>query len=97
MASHHKRNTGPMRDAPRCGARTRSGGECASPKVSGSARCRMHGGRGSGAPKSNRNAHKHGLYTAKMCQHRRQVAGLLRAVREIEAEIEEDLCERERL
>ncbi|HKH03153.1 MAG TPA: HGGxSTG domain-containing protein [Bradyrhizobium sp.] len=46
--------------APRCGARTRSGGSCRSPAIKGKARCRMHGGKGSGAPHGERN----GRYTA---------------------------------
>lgn len=49
-----------LAQAPRCLARTRSGAECQSPAVKGGARCRMHGGKGSGAPKGNRNAWKHG-------------------------------------
>jgi len=63
MAGDHPRNTGPMNTAPRCGARTRRGVPCASPAVSGGVRCRMHGGKGSGAPRGNRNALRHGLYT----------------------------------
>ncbi|WP_373283008.1 HGGxSTG domain-containing protein [Aurantiacibacter arachoides] len=39
---------------------TRKGAACQSPAVKGNARCRMHGGRGSGAPRGNRNAWKHG-------------------------------------
>ena len=46
--------------APRCLAKTRSGGECQSPAVKGKRRCRMHGGTNPGAPKGNRNAFKHG-------------------------------------
>lgn len=46
--------------APRCGARTRAGHPCRSPAVAGHQRCRMHGGRGSGAPRGNRNAWRHG-------------------------------------
>ena len=52
--------------APRCGARTRAGGPCRSPAIHGRARCRMHGGRGSGAPRGNRNALKHGAFSARM-------------------------------
>ena len=33
-----------LRDARRCGARTRSGSPCGSPIVNGKKRCRMHGG-----------------------------------------------------
>lgn len=50
--------------APRCLARTRKGTECQSPAVKGKKRCRMHGGKGSGAPKGNRNAWKHGARSA---------------------------------
>ena len=63
MASDHPRNTEPMLCAPRCGARTRGGAPCRAPAIAGAARCRMHGGKSSGAPSANRNALKHGLYT----------------------------------
>ncbi len=53
-----------LASAPRCGARTRAGAACRSPAVGGGARCRMHGGKGSGAPVANRNAWKHGLHSA---------------------------------
>ncbi|MGA8688593.1 MAG: HGGxSTG domain-containing protein [Methyloceanibacter sp.] len=33
-----------MLASPRCGAKTRSGGSCRSPAVSGKTRCRIHGG-----------------------------------------------------
>jgi hypothetical protein len=49
-----------LANAPRCGAKTRSGTECRSPAVRGKRRCRMHGGTNPGAPKNNRNAWKHG-------------------------------------
>lgn len=52
-----------MREAPRCGAKTRSHAPCGSPAIRGKVRCRMHGGKGSGAPKGNRNALRQGLYT----------------------------------
>jgi hypothetical protein len=46
-----------LRLAARCGARTRSGGPCRSPAVTGRRRCRMHGGApGSGGPKGPRTA-----------------------------------------
>lgn len=49
--------------APRCGANTRAGTPCKSPAIRLKKRCRMHGGKGSGAPKDNQNAFKHGLTT----------------------------------
>ncbi|WP_414819862.1 HGGxSTG domain-containing protein [Sphingomonas sp. Root710] len=52
--------------APRCGARTRSGQPCRSPAVKGNGRCRMHGGKGSGAPRGNRNAWKHGWHSVRV-------------------------------
>ena len=44
-------------------------------------RCRMHGGPSPGAPKGNRNALKHGRYTAQAMERRREIAALLRAMR----------------
>ncbi|MFM6950656.1 MAG: HGGxSTG domain-containing protein [Chakrabartia sp.] len=73
-----------MRDAPRCGAKTRKGTPCEAPAVTGKARCRMHGGaKGSGAPLGNRNALKSGLYTAENLAMRRHVMELVRQSRKI--------------
>ena len=73
-----------LRAAVRCGAKTRNGAECRSPAVSGKARCRMHGGaRGSGAPRGNQNALKHGGYTRDAVDKRREVNALLRSVRSL--------------
>jgi hypothetical protein len=42
-------------------------------------RCRMHGGSaGSGAPRGNKNALKHGHYTREAIAERRQLRSLLR-------------------
>jgi hypothetical protein len=72
--SDHISNTGPMLASPRCGAKTRTSGTCRSPAVRGRKRCRMHGGaQGSGAPKANRNARKHGLFTGDAIAERRQI------------------------
>jgi len=82
MTSDHRRNIGPMLSSRRCGARTRSGKPCASPAVSGKKRCRMHGGAyGSGAPRGNKNALKHGLYTREAIAQRRQLRELIRQAR----------------
>jgi hypothetical protein len=43
----------------------------------------MHGGTdGIGAPRGNRNALKHGFYTAEAIAQRREVAALIRACRD---------------
>jgi hypothetical protein len=52
-------------------------------------RCRMHGGTNPGAPKGNRNAFKHGLYTAGAIANRREVAALIRAMRALSRATEE--------
>jgi uncharacterized protein YjcR len=84
----HKRNTGPMLSSQRCGARTRSGKPCNSPAVNGKKRCRMHGGApGSGAPRGNKNALKHGLYTRDAIEQRRQTRDLLRQSRMLVAKL----------
>src|SRR5258707_1295070 len=44
-----------IRAAPRCGAKTRVGGACQCPAIRDRKRCRLHGGRGSGAPKGRGN------------------------------------------
>jgi hypothetical protein len=86
--SHHLRNTGPMLASPRCGARTRCGETCRSPAVHGRKRCRMHGGaRGSGAPRANRNARKHGLFTRDAIAERRQIRALLGDARRLLGEM----------
>ena len=73
--------------APRCGARTRGGSPCRSPAVRGERRCRMHGGRGSGAPAGNRNALKHGAWSAEALAWRRRVRELLREARELAGKV----------
>jgi uncharacterized protein YjcR len=70
----------PMHLSRRCGARTRNGNRCQSPAMP-DGRCRMHGGRSPGAPKGNKNAFKHGRYTAEAVATRREVARLMRAIR----------------
>jgi hypothetical protein len=50
--------------------------------VRGKKRCRMHGGApGSGAPRGNQNALKHGMYTREALEERRSVQDLLRQSR----------------
>ena len=73
----------PMNQTPRCYARTRQGTLCRQPAVTGRKRCRMHGGaEGGGAPCGNRNALKHGRYTAEAIARQWEVAALIRACRD---------------
>ena len=68
-----------MQSSIRCGAKTRRGKPCQSPAVSGKRACRMHGGaEGSGAPKGNRNALKHGLYTKEAIEERKKLRRFIR-------------------
>ena len=53
-------------------------------------RCRMHGGLSPGAPKGNRNAFKHGRYTAEADARRRELAALLRSMRDFARPCEND-------
>jgi len=63
----------PIHKSPRCAARTRSGNPCQSPAMP-NGRCRMHGGKSQGAPKGNKNAFRHGRYTADAIANRRETA-----------------------
>ena len=53
-------------------------------------RCRLHGGLSPGAPKGNRNAFKHGRYTAEALVRRREVAALIRAMNRLTAAVDAD-------
>ena len=44
-----------LRQAPRCGARTRAGAACQRPAIHGRSRCRLHGGLSPGAPRGTKN------------------------------------------
>jgi hypothetical protein len=79
-----------MNRACRCRARTRSGKPCQSPAVNGKRRCRMHGGASeSGAPIGNKNAWRHGHYTAEAIARRRELSELIRTARATLAVLEE--------
>lgn len=88
MSKTHVRNTQAMRASPRCGAKTRKGTPCEAPAVSGKSRCRMHGGaRGSGAPKGNQNAFKHGQFSRENLEWKAHVVKLVRDGRKLIEEI----------
>lgn len=84
MAGTHTRNTGPMRESPRCGAKTRKGTPCQAPATKGRTRCRMHGGAlRSGAPIGNQNALKHGQYTRESLEFQKHIRDLLKDGKEL--------------
>ena len=73
-------------NAARCGARTRPGTPCKAPAMP-NGRCRMHGGTSPGAPKGNKNALRHGHYSAEAISRRRRLAALIRASRSLSREV----------
>ncbi len=67
-----------LRAAPRCGARTRAGKPCQCPAIRGRSRCRIHGGRSTGAPLGSMNGnYVDGYYTAQAVEERRWARSLL--------------------
>lgn len=78
--------------APRCGARTRSGGACRSPAMR-NGRCRLHGGKSTG-PKTQeglermrRAKTKHGNYSAETRRLMRLIRALDREARRTAGEL----------
>lgn len=51
-----------VKNRKRCGAKTRNGGTCKNWAMP-NGRCRMHGGKSTGAPKGNQNSKKHGFFS----------------------------------
>ena len=47
---------------PRCGAKTRDGTPCQQYPLQGKTRCKLHGGKSTGAGAGNQNASTHGIY-----------------------------------
>lgn len=73
--------------APRCGARTRSGESCKAPAVRGRARCRVHGGKSTGAPRGDRNGNfRSGDWTQEVEAERRWAKQLVRQVTKVKGE-----------
>ena len=73
----------PLRQAPRCLARTRAGTPCQKAAATGKKRFRMHGGaKGSGAPRGERNGnYRHGLRTREAIAERRALRALIKGLR----------------
>ena len=69
-----------MRAARRCGAKTRAGGACQCPVIRGRGRCRLHGGRSTGAPKAQGNGnYKTGEFTTEAIEERQWLKSVVRA------------------
>jgi uncharacterized protein YjcR len=49
----------------------------------------MHGGTSPGAPKGNKNAWKHGRYTAEAIAERREITALIRAMKDLAERVDE--------
>ena len=47
----------------------------------------MHGGKSTGAPRGNKNALKHGRYTAQAIARRREVQALLQGIKQLAKEV----------
>ena len=77
-----------MHLAKRCGARTRKGTPCQSPAMA-NGRCRMHGGPSPGAPKGNKNALKHGYYSAEAIARRESISLLISAMKSSVKELQD--------
>jgi hypothetical protein len=68
-----------IRTAQRCGARTRAGGACQCPAIRGRNRCRLHGGRSTGAPKGRANGNfVRGEFTAEAIHERQWLRSVVR-------------------
>lgn len=69
-----------LRQAPRCGARTRAGAACQSPAIHGRSRCRLHGGLSPGAPRGMKNGNfRNGNWTGSAIDERRWLRSLVKA------------------
>ncbi|MEA4858328.1 MAG: HGGxSTG domain-containing protein [Solidesulfovibrio sp.] len=73
----------------KCSARSkRTGNPCRQPAMA-NGKCRFHGGKSTGAPVGNKNAWKHGDYSAQAQERRREMRQLLREARQFLAEQDE--------
>jgi hypothetical protein len=82
----HGNRPGNPDNAPRCGARTRSGTPCKGPAMP-NGRCRMHGGPSTGPRtsegKERASRWKHGRYSQAAIAKRREARFIIRTVRDL--------------
>jgi len=77
-----------LRTLPRCYATAKSTGRrCGNPAMKGKMVCYIHGGKSKGAPIGNRNALKHGNFTAEAFERRYYLRMLLKQSKELIKEI----------
>lgn len=77
-----------LRTLPRCKATAKSTGRrCGNPAMKNKRVCYLHGGKSPGAPKHNKNALKHGFYSAEAIVERRYVRMLLKRAKDLIAEL----------
>ena len=73
-----------LRQAPRCGAKTRAATPCQRPALRSRRRCRLHGGLSSGAPSNRKNGnYKNGNWTADAIEERRWLRSLVQTFAKI--------------
>lgn len=60
-----------------CGEDTKNGNPCKAPAMA-NGKCRWHGGRNRGAPRGNKNALKHGRYTAEAIAEQKKFNSLMK-------------------
>ena len=73
-----------LRTLPRCNATAKSTGRrCGNPAMKGKKVCYIHGGKSTGAPKKNKNALKHGGYTAEAIERNYNLRMLLKQSKEL--------------
>jgi glucans biosynthesis protein len=77
MTDDRPRNTGLMQISLRCGPKRVRAKPCRSPAVNGKQRYRCMAAHRDGAPRSNKNALKHGFYTRAAKAQRRQLQALI--------------------
>ena len=95
LLKNGNRQGNPM-NAPRCGAKTRSGTPCKAPAMA-NGKCRMHGGKSTGPrtpeglERSRKANLKHGLYSAELLEERKFMKQLLRSSRETLEQVEKNV------
>lgn len=71
-----------LRTLPRCNAKAKSTGQrCGNAAMKGKRVCYIHGGKSPGAQRGNKNALKHGFYSAEAIAERQQTRQLIKSIK----------------